>query len=98
MHRHCQHFSSISQLNLPSSVVRCSLYETRIDIWTIKNRKRAEFDHKYIFRKFWKYWIICLLAYSYLWSFSTFFYRLGLLQLNFKSDGKKSYHDATVHP
>ena len=81
MHRHCQHFSSISQLNLPSSVVRCSLYQTRTDIWTTKNRKRAEFDHKYIFRKFWKYWIICLLAYSYLWSFSTSFYRLGLHQL-----------------
>ena len=48
MHRHCLHFSSISQLNLPSSVVRCSLYETHIDIWTIQNRKRAEFDHKYI--------------------------------------------------
>ena len=46
-----------------------------------KNQKRAEFDHNYIFRKFWKYWIICLLAYSYLWSFSTSFYRLGLHQL-----------------
>ena len=81
MRRHCQHFSSIFQLNLPSSVVRCSLYESRIDIWTTKNRKRAKFDHKYIFHKFWKYWIICLLAYCYLWSFSTSFYRLGLHQL-----------------
>ena len=81
MHRHCQHFFSISQLNLPGSVARCSLYETRIDIWTGKNRKRAEFDHRYIFRKFWKYWIICLPAYNYRWSFSTSFYRLGLHQL-----------------
>ena len=81
MLRHCQHFSSIPQLDLSSSVVHCSVYETHTDIWTIKNRKRAEFDHKYIFRKFWKYWIICLLAYSYLWSFSTSSYRLGLHQL-----------------
>ena len=72
-----QHFSSISQLDLLSSTVRCSLYETRIDIWTIKNRRRAEFDHKYIFHKFWKYWIICLLADSYLWRFSTSFYPAG---------------------
>ena len=77
----CQHFSSICQLEFPSSVVRCSLYETRIDIWIIKNRKRTEFDHKYIFHKFWKYWIIRLLTYSYLWSFSTSFYWLGFHQL-----------------
>ena len=69
MHHHCQRFSPISQLDLSSSVVRCSLYETRIDIWTIKNRKRAEFDHRYIFRKFWKYWIIYLLPYLLFWSF-----------------------------
>ena len=81
MHRHCQHFSSISQLDLSSRLARCSLYETRIDIWTIKNQKRAQFDHKYISRTFWKYWIIRLLAHSYLWCFSTSFYRLGLHQL-----------------
>ena len=68
-------------LELSSSAV-CSPYETGIDIWTIKNRKKAEFNHRYIFRKFSKYWIICLCAYSYLWSFSTSFYRLGLHQLN----------------
>ena len=62
-------------------VVRFSLYKARIDIWTIKKRKRAEFDHKYIFHKFWKYWIIQILAYSYLWSLLTPFYRLGLHQL-----------------
>ena len=31
MHYHCQYISSISQLELSSGVVRCSLYETRID-------------------------------------------------------------------
>ena len=36
-----------------------TLYETRIDICIIKNRKRAEFCHRFIFRKFWKYWVIC---------------------------------------
>ena len=81
MHRYCQHFFSISQLELWSSAVRGSLYETGIDIWTIKNEKRAEFDHRYIFCKFWKYWIVCLLACSYLWRFSICFYRLGLHQL-----------------
>ena len=50
--------SFISQLELSNSAVRCSLYETHIDIW-IKNRKRAEFDHRYVFRKFWKYWVKC---------------------------------------
>ena len=81
MDRHCQHFSSISQLDLSDIIVRYSLHETRIDIWTIKNRKRIEFDYRYIFRKFWKCWIIYLLAYSYLCSFSTSFYRLGLHQV-----------------
>ena len=70
-------FSSILQLDLSSSVVRCSLYESDIDIWSVKNLIRAEFDHRYIFCKFWKCWIICLLAHSYLWGFSTPIYRLG---------------------
>ena len=78
MHHHCQHFSSIFQLDLSSIAVRCSFYEIQIDFWKIKNRKRAEFDHNYIFRKFWKYWVLHLLVYSYLWSFSTSLYRLGL--------------------
>ena len=59
----------------------CSLYKTRIDTWTIKNRKRVEFDHRCIFCKFWKYWMICLLVYSYLSSFSTSFYRLLISNL-----------------
>ena len=66
---HCQHFSSISQLDLSGIIVRYNLHETRIDICTIKNRKRIEFDHRYIFRKFWKYWIIYLLPYLLFWSF-----------------------------
>ena len=76
-----QLFNLQAMFSLSSSVVRCSLYETGIDIWTIKNQKRAEFDRRYIFRKFWKYWIICLLAFSYLWIFLTSFYRLGLHEL-----------------
>ena len=67
--------------NAPNALPLSTLYETRIDIWTIKNRKKAELGHRYIFRKFQKYWIIYLLAYSYLWNFSTSFYRLGLYQL-----------------
>ena len=68
--------------NYAYQAVLCVLASTtRIDIWTIMNRKRAEFDHRYIFRTFWKYFIIQILAYSYLWSFFASFYRLGLHQL-----------------
>ena len=54
MHRHYQHFSFISQLDLASSFVCCDLCEPRIEVWTIKNRNRAKRDHRYIVRKFWK--------------------------------------------
>ena len=38
--------------NAPNAPPLSTLYETRIDIWTIKNRKKAELGHRYIFRKF----------------------------------------------
>ena len=81
MHHHYQLFSSISQSELSSSVVCCSHYEARIDIWTMKNEKIAKFDDKCIFRKFWKYWITCLLAYSNHWGVPSSFYKLRLHKL-----------------
>ena len=38
---------SISQLKLSNSVVHCGLCKTNIGIFTITNRKRAEFDYRF---------------------------------------------------
>ena len=87
---HCQHFFSIFQLVLSSSIGRQTLCKNHIDIEIKSSENMIVFNHINIFRILYKHLIKCLQVCNYFLDFFTFLYT-EVTSADFNSEGKSEF-------